>query len=677
MTHRFAVDVGGTFTDLVLYDDAVGWRVEKASTTPAAPEQGVSDVLRHVADEGLVARSPLFLHGNTVALNALLERDGARLGLLATRGFRDVLEIAHGDRGAIALDWRPSPSLVPRRRRLVVTERVAADGSVLTPLVEADVADALDTFRAADVEAIAVALLNAYANPVHELEVERQLRALGFDGEISLSHRLSRELREYERTSTTVVDAFVRPKVSGYLQRLGERLEQIDFSGHTLLASSSGGAMTVGDARQRPFETTQSGPVGGVAGAARLAADLGLESAIAADLGGTSFDACLITDGRPRLRHEGEVAGMPLQIPWVDIRSIGAGGGSLAYLDEGGLLRVGPQSAGAMPGPACYGRGGSQPTVTDAAAALGMLGRGKLAGGVALDFAAAAAALRTVGEPIGMDAEQLAQGVLEIVTAHMADALREVTIEEGRDPREATLIAFGGAGPLFATLLCDELDLVGAIVPPLAGNFSAWGLMQQDVVRGASRTVIAPLEDAALATVGSALAESFEELLRDPFEEGGEPQLEATVDLRYDSQSHTLTVPLQLAADGGLRDDAGTLASRFTEEHRRAFGHVLDGEAMRVTAVRASVRVPLPPVDLTVTDTRPASAPPEDETVAFSFRRGERCAFRLVERAHLAVGDRVAGPAILTEPTTTTYLDAGFSAEVLPTGALTIKAEER
>ena len=516
MATRLGVDVGGTFTDLIFYDDTTGEvRVSKEPTTPAAPEEGVLAAVAAAVSREQLGAAAYFLHGTTVGLNSLLTRTGAVVGLLATRGFRDVLELARGDRGdPYNLFWRQPEPLVPRRLRLPVTERIRASGEVWTEFDGEDVRAAAEIFAAEGATSVAVAFLNSYANPAHELAAEQALRAAGFDGEISLSHRISGEYREYERTSTTVIDAYVRPRMATYLRALDGRLREAGFAGETLVTRSGGGATTFAEAEARPFETIMSGPVAGAEGAGELARRLGLDEVITADVGGTSFDTCLVSGGRPQLMYEGSVEGMPVQSPWVDVRSIGAGGGSLARVDVGGLLKVGPGSAGAVPGPACYRRGGAQPTVTDAAFVLGMLGEGKLASGIELDRGLATAALEPLADRLGLTTDETARGVLTIAAANMANAIREITIERGRDPRGAVLMPFGGAGPLFGTLLARELDLREIIVPAHAGNFSAWGLLGADLTQTAARTRIIRLEGDAVEDADAVLGELFSDLGR-------------------------------------------------------------------------------------------------------------------------------------------------------------------
>jgi N-methylhydantoinase A len=670
MATRIGIDVGGTFTDLIFYDDDSGEIVVgKASTTPAAPEQGVLSLVGEIP----VDRSRLFLHGTTVGLNALLERRGATVGLLATRGFRDVLEIRRGDRADMYdLFWSPPEPLVPRRLRLPVSERILADGAIESPLAGEDVLRALELFAAEGVDSIAVAFINAYANPAHELAAEDILRSGAFEGEIALSHRVSGEYREYERTCTTVVDAFVRPRVSAYLTRLQDGLRGCGFAGELLVTRSGGGAVTFAEAHERPFETILSGPVAGANGAAVLALRLGLPRAIAADVGGTSFDTCLISDGRTPLLYEGSVVGLPLQTPWVDVRTIGAGGGSIAYVDVGGLLRVGPESAGAVPGPASYGHGGSEPTTTDAALLLGMLGSGRLASGMQLDPEPARAALAPLQARLGFDSdEDVARGIVRIATAQMADAIREITVEQGEDPRATTLIAFGGAGPMFACLLADELGISRIVIPPHAGNFSAFGLLGSDLTRTLARTRILRLADENLTAVDATLAELWSQLRAQARDDA---ELGAYLNLRYVGQEYSLTLPMPTAA-GGIEADAARIRALFESEYARSFGHTMD-EEVEIVAVRASAVTPLPELRFASAQAPPSGGAPVEERPAFSFAAGEWRTFSVIERSALGTGGELQGPAIVLEPTATTYLDTGFAARVHESGVLLIDRTE-
>jgi N-methylhydantoinase A len=663
MATRIGVDVGGTFTDLIFYDDQSGEiRVGKEPTTPAAPEQGVVRAVESKVPDDLIGHTRYFLHGTTVGLNALLERKGAIVGLLATRGFRDVLEVRRGDRDEMYnLFWSPPPPLVPRRRRLGITERIRADGSVHIPFERDDVRAAVEVFREEGVDCVAVAFLNAYANPDHELAAESALREFGFEGDISLSHRVSGEYREYERTCTTVVDAYVRPRMAVYLRALEGALGDAGMNGNLLVTRSGGGSMTFAEAEERPFETVLSGPVAGAEGAAELARALGLGDVITADVGGTSFDTALIQDGRPAVLFEGKVVGLPIQTPWVDVRSIGAGGGSIAYVDVGGLLRVGPQSAGADPGPACYGRGGTEPTVTDAALMLGMLGEGKLAGGISLDREKAGAALAPLADALGFELEQVTRGIMTITAANMANAIREITIERGQDPRRAKLMAFGGAGPLFATLLAQELDIEEIVIPPYAGNFSAWGLLGSDLTRSAARTRISTLSADSIEESNALLAELFEGLEQRSNGSSGEARREVGLDMRYAGQEHTLTIAVP-SDDGRVSAGRDEIYELFTRDYERTFALTME-EEVEIVSVRATLRTPLPRrahAQAVSNGDRRSAATVE----AYSFTRDEQLPFAVVERSALGPDAELEGPAIVIEETSTTYVDADYVARV-------------
>jgi len=674
MATRIGVDVGGTFTDLIFYDDETGEiRVGKEPTTPNAPEEGVIAAVSAAVPKDRVEAARFFLHGTTVGLNSLIERKGAKLGLLATRGFRDILEIRRGDRDDPydLFPKQPEP-LVPRHLRLPITERMRADGTVHTLLDKEDVHQATKVFMEEGVTSVAIAFLHAYANPAHELEAERALRTSGFDGEVSLSHQISGEYREYERTSTTVIDAYVRPKMNHYLQQLDTKLAGVGFAGQLLVTRSGGGAMTFNEAEARPFETILSGPVAGAEGAAELSRNLGLGDVVTADVGGTSFDTCLITDGRPQIMYEGKVEGLPVQTPWVDVRSIGAGGGSIAYVDVGALLKVGPQSAGAVPGPACYGRGGTQPTVTDAAFALGMLGEGKLASDVYLNIEMANAALRPLAEKLGFEVADVARGVLTIANANMANAIREITVERGQDPRETTLMPFGGAGPLFATLLARELEIQKLVIPSYAGNFSAWGLLGADLTQTAARTRIMRLDDDAVQEANRVIDDLFKGLVARGASRNDASEREVRLDMRYVGQEHTITVGVDNGSDGRIAVPVEAVRDAFAREYERTFGHVMD-ENFEIVAVRATVRTPLARRAAEhVRHTATTDGAARRYQNAYSFTKKEWLRFDVVDRASVDIDGVITGPAIILEETATTYLDAEFEARVHASGVLVV-----
>ncbi|MBS1677849.1 MAG: hydantoinase/oxoprolinase family protein [Actinobacteria bacterium] len=649
-----------------MVDEASGeLSVTKVRSSHPTPDTAVIAGVEQIGEGGVIPRLDYFVHGTTVGLNAVIEGRGPRLAMFATRGFRDVLEMRRSNQteDPYNLFWHPRPPLIPRALRFPIGGRISAAGEVVAPLVPEDVERALAEAADAGAEGIVVAFINAYVNPEHEREVERILRDLGYEGEVTLSHRVSREHREYERTSTATVNGFIRPHVSDYLVRLAEGLSQRGFAGTSLITRSGGGALTFAEGEQRPFETLLSGPVAGVEGAAYLGRRLDRRQIITADVGGTSFDTALVLDGRPIVKHEGEIAGMPVQTPWVDVRSIGAGGGSIASVDAGGLLRVGPRSAGSDPGPAAYGSGGTEPTVTDAAVALGMFPVADLSGEVTLDAGLAEAALRPLGDRLGLSVQEVAVGILRIAASKMADAIREITVESGEDPRTAVLVAFGGAGPLFATQLADELNLAEVVVPPFAGVFSAWGLLVTDAVQVRSQTRLLGLDDAGLAEAEAALAELYEEIAGST-EEPASPHPAtrvASLDLRYVGQEHHLTVPIEVE-DGRILADAAAIEGEFADRYLRAFGAALPAE-VEVVAVRAEIRRSLrdsSSVDATARSA--AVGAPAAQARAYSMQADDWREFQVVDRAGLAADAAVSGPALLVEGTTITYVDEGYEA---------------
>jgi N-methylhydantoinase A len=674
---RLGVDVGGTFSDLVIYDeDARRVIVAKGLSTAGNPDRGVLDLVSSAVSTGKLSEARFFLHGTTVGLNAVLERRGSVVAVLATAGFRDVLEIRRGDRlAAYDPTWRPKEPLVSRRLRLPITERVAADGTELTPLKVSDVQAAAEVLAELGVESVAISFINSYANPRHELLARDALVEAGFAGDISLSHEVSGEFREYERTSTTVIDAYVRPRVSHYLSRLEQGLAGRGFGGTGLITRCGGGALTFAEAELRPFETVMSGPVAGVVGAAELCRRLDVDTAITADVGGTSFDTCLIEDGHPTLKHEGEIDDMPVQTPWVDVRSIGAGGGSIIRSD-GGLLRVGPQSAGANPGPACYGAGGTRPTVTDAAVALGILPAGRIAGGISLDVDAAERALSSVGDEVGLSAFDTAIGAIRIVASTMADAIRSVSLGRGHDPRLATLIAYGGAGPLFATMLAEELDIDRVLIPRHPGNFSAWGLLNQDLTQSAATTAVQPLDQRGLANAEDTIGDLFTSLrARSDARLDSLPVVdEASIDLRYTGQEYCLNIPLEIDHSHRITDDADALRDRFTESYERTFGHSLTDDIQIVT-LRATQRRMLPEMAEVADSDEPAGDCSPVESPGYSFTEARRRPVFARERKTLTAGEDLSGPLIITEPTATTYLDSGWRAAAMGDGTLLVERQ--
>jgi len=661
MASRIGVDIGGTFTDFIVYDES-GNKViiDKIPTTPQSPEKAVVEVIKRNLSRKELEKIDFFLHGTTVGLNSLLERKGSKVGLLCTKGFRDILEIRRGDRDEMYnLFWQPAPPLVPRFLRLEIEERLFANGNVHKKINTEQVKDACNKFIKEKVDSVAIAFINSYTNKDHEILASKILIESGFKGQISLSSMVSGEYREYERTTTTVIDAFVKTRMSNYLNSLKKNLNELGYKGTFLVTRSGSGSMTFDEAEDRPFETIMSGPVAGAEGAGELSRKLNNTNMVTADVGGTSFDTCLIINGRPQIQFEGKILGLPVQSPWVDVRSIGAGGGSIAYLDEGSLIRSGPQSAGAVPGPACYDKGGIQPTTTDAAFYLGMLGEGKLASGLQLNKSLAEKALNSVGSQIGMSAFDAAKGILKIGSANMADAIREITIEQGIDPRELKLLAFGGAGPLMSNLIANELDIKEIIVPPYSGNFSAWGLLGADLLQMNARTKILRLSDEAISECNDILKELFKELeQRQKIDFSTSSQIkEIALDMRWMGQEHTITLKLEDEKDGNISMDTETLKNKFMEEYQKTFGSKLD-TVIEIVSTRASLRVQLPRKSESGKIDEVGIEVSNNQIECYSFTEDKKIQFDLVARSK--IDSKVSGPLIIIESTAITYVDINY-----------------
>lgn len=661
MASRIGVDIGGTFTDFIVYDES-GNKViiDKIPTTPQSPEKAVVEVIKRNLSRKELEKIDFFLHGTTVGLNSLLERKGSKVGLLCTKGFRDILEIRRGDRDEMYnLFWQPAPPLVPRFLRLEIEERLFANGNVHKKINTEQVKDACNKFIKEKVDSVAIAFINSYTNKDHEILASKILIESGFKGQISLSSMVSGEYREYERTTTTVIDAFVKTRMSNYLNSLKKNLNELGYKGTFLVTRSGSGSMTFDEAEDRPFETIMSGPVAGAEGAGELSRKLNNTNMVTADVGGTSFDTCLIINGRPQIQFEGKILGLPVQSPWVDVRSIGAGGGSIAYLDEGSLIRSGPQSAGAVPGPACYDKGGIQPTTTDAAFYLGMLGEGKLASGLQLNKSLAEKALNSVGSQIGMSAFDAAKGILKIGSANMADAIREITIEQGIDPRELKLLAFGGAGPLMSNLIANELDIKEIIVPPYSGNFSAWGLLGADLLQMNARTKILRLSDEAISECNDILKELFKELeQRQKIDFSTSSQIkEIALDMRWMGQEHTITLKLEDEKDGNISMDTETLKNKFMEEYQKTFGSKLD-TVIEIVSTRASLRVQLPRKSESGKIDEVGIEVSNSQIECYSFTEDKKIQFDLVARSK--IDSKVSGPLIIIESTAITYVDINY-----------------
>ncbi|HEX2174154.1 MAG TPA: hydantoinase/oxoprolinase family protein, partial [Dehalococcoidia bacterium] len=586
------VDVGGTFTDLVLYDEA--GRTLATAKTPTTPDDPSRGILAGLETLGVDLRQVTrFVHGTTIATNTVLEEKGATVSLLTTRGHRDAIEVGRGDRPILYNIRAPKfVPLVPRRRRHETDERTLYDGTVLRPVDPASVDEFAERARADGSTAVAVGFLHSYANPANERAAADRLADLLPGVPISLSSEVLPEFREYERFSTTVLNAYVAPVVDRYLERLEAGLRERGCRAELGVMTSSGGIVTADRARRLPVNLLLSGPAGGVAAAQFRAGQAGQGDVITYDMGGTSTDVCLIQAGQPAMTAEAKIGGRPNRTLQIEIHSIGSGGGSIAWIDAGRILNVGPQSAGAEPGPACYGRGGTEPTVTDANLLLGRIEAGRrLGGAIALQAEPARAAVGRLADVFGLGLEEAAEGILRIAVAQMVSAIKAVSIQRGHDPRDFALLAYGGAGPMHANLIAAELEMPRVIIPLAPGNFSALGVLAADLRHNYVETLLSPTRETSPETVRTALARLTDRGRQQLTADGVRPEdarFELSVGLRYRGQLFEIDAPVA----PGLTD-LGPVERAFYALHESRYGHSVDAET-EIVNVRLSAFGSLP-----------------------------------------------------------------------------------
>ena len=665
MSVRVGVDTGGTFTDLVLFDEDTGeLRMTKVLSTPSKPSRAVFDSF---AKAGLDTHDvAYFVHGTTVATNALIERKGAEVALLTTDGFRDILRIQRVTRpNHFDLHWVKPRHFVPRSRCVGVPERVLRDGSVLVPLDEQRLREEIERLRdSGEVAAVAVSYLFSFVNPEHELRTRELVEELWPGALVSLSHEVLPRWREYERTSTTVLDAYLKPLMHDYMTGLEEECERGGI-GQLLVLRSNGGVMSADKAREQPVALVRSGPSGGIMATSALGKAVGLGDLIACDMGGTSFEACLLPASEPAFTNLEELEyGVPIALTMVDARAIGAGGGSLAWVDAAGILKVGPQSAGADPGPACYGRGGAEATVTDANVHLGRLTADfLLAGDLALDAEAAARALEPLAERLGLSRERIAQGIVDVANNNMAQALRLVSTDRGYDTRGSTLVAYGGAGPLHACELARALQIQTVLVPRYPGAFSAFGALLADTRFDYTQTSWMRLRQLDLERANELFAalerRALEDFRREGFTEA--PRLVRSIDVRYVGQNWELTV----AMPGGelTRADFEQAAETFGEEHERFYGYSIPGEELELLTFNVAAVGTRHTVELPRIETGSLPDPIARRPVIFTAEDGpvETAVYR---RESLPAGVELEGPAIVGQVDATTLLPPGAVARI-------------
>ena len=650
---RLGVDVGGTFTDLVALSDG-DLVTAKVPSTPQDQSEGVMNAIEssEVEPDAVTALA----HGMTVATNALLERRGARTALVTTEGFRDVLEIARQDRPSLYdLSQDRPPPLVPRELRFTVRERMGSEGEI-TALDEESLEEAISAVREAEVEAVAVCFLFAFLHPEHEQRVGEALREALPDVHVSLSSEVLPEFREYERFSTTTADAYLAPRLAAYLKNLAGEVEEAGTPS-PLVMQSSGGVIELEVAARGAAACVLSGPAGGVVGAAYVAKASGYQNLLTFDMGGTSSDVATILNGEALTTTEAAIAGVPIKLPMVDVHTVSAGGGSIAWVDAGGALRVGPHSAGADPGPAAYGIGGEDTTVTDANLFLGYLqDEATLGGEVTLSRERSEEALKRIGAELGMDPLDVALGVVQVANTEMVGALRVISVEKGLDPREFALVAFGGAGPLHACSLAEELGMQTVLVPRASGVLSALGLAVSDLRRDYVTPLLSDLDDIKT----SRLEDAFEDMESTAADHLDSPEFHRRADLRYAGQSFELMV------DAG---DLGELAERFHATHERRYGYRMEEDTVELVNLRLTATVPVE---------KPELREPEPEGDVETGRReanfdGEWREVPVLERDRMGAGSEVEGPAVVEFAESTCVVRPGWRGAVDEVGNLILE----
>lgn len=673
---RVAVDIGGTFTDLQILDEATGATfAAKTPTTPDDPSEGLLTGIRAAAAQfgfGLGDITAL-MHGTTIATNAVLQRRLAVGALITTEGFEDVLEIGrHFRRDVYANKAERRSILVPRARRYTVRERMRVGGVIETPLDESSVKAVAAKLKEAGVKAVAVSLLHAYANPAHEQRVAEILADAAPGIDVSLSHEVSPEIREFERTSTTVLNALLIPVVRGYLERLRSRLADAGFRAPVYLVQSNGGVTTPETAARQPARLLLSGPSGGALAAETIARRIGMPNLVAVDMGGTSYDVSIVNDGRIRLIQEGVVDGLPVRLPMIEIRTIGAGGGSIARVESNGRLRVGPESAGAKPGPVCYARGGTEPTVTDANVVLGRIDpQFFLGGAMRLDAGGAKRAVEArVAEPLKLGTEIAAEGIAAVAVSQMAGAIRLSLFEKGLDPEDFTLLSFGGASGLHA---CDTADAMGinrVVLPRDPGTLSAWGMLYSDIVHSLTRSRLMKADASCRPMLDSLCRELQDEgravLTRDGVATEAQA-LPLALDMRYPGQAYEIQVPLSSP------EDLARSVAEFHALHMKQYAHAEEHVIPEIVAVRlaATGRLAKP-----VERTAALGTFGETKESRRVFVAGHWRDTTIMVRKAIAVGARLDGPLIIEEEHATHYVPPGWELTCAPTGDLIVNRRE-
>jgi N-methylhydantoinase A len=672
------VDVGGTFTDLFLFDEATkSFRTAKVSSSRGDEAAGLVHGLRALGSAEAIGS---IVHGTTVGTNALLERRGPKIGVITTRGFRDVLEMRRRDRRRTWGLWGDFTPIADRDLRLEVDERTLADGSVRAPVDDAAVRAAALTLREGGAQALAIIFINAYANPENEARALAAARAVWPNEHVCVSHQVLPEIREFERASTTALNAYLQPVVGAYLERLDRALAEQRFAGHFHIVQSNGGVMSTETARALPVRTALSGPAAGVIAGAAIARAAGYHNVITCDLGGTSFDVSVVAGGRTALAAQTTVDfGLVIRTPMVEITTIGAGGGSIAAVDRGGLLQVGPESAGSVPGPACYGRGNSRPTLTDAQVVLGRINAERPIGETRLDVAAAQAAIAAhVGAPLGLDLMQAAEAIVRVAEARMAGAIRLVSIERGHDPAKFAAMPFGGGGALHASALIKEIGLQCAVIPRFPGITSALGCVIADLRHDQVQTVnlaVDGLDAAALDRRMVAAGEQARAVVARAGMAVERIDVVYELDMHYLGQTHTVAVPLPVTLhDSTTGVSAPVVRAAFETAYAAAFSRLLPGIPVRIVSLRTAAVGRRPAFDLAVL------APAPNASLAAASRGTRPVWFdggwhdaQVWQRLELPAGAVIAAPAVLEQPDATAFIEPGLRGRVDALGNLIVE----
>ena len=678
---RLAIDVGGTFIDFVLLDEATGAvTLEKEpSLKGELTERIFEGVGRLEVDIGALE---MVIHGSTVVINTILQEVGSKVGLITTQGFRDVLSLGRGNRPEVYnLLYKPPPPLIPRYLRYEVPERLDHRGEVITALDEDATGRVVEQLKARGVKGIGVCFLHSYANPDHERAVRRIANEVFPEAYVSISSDITGEFREFERTSTVALNSYVMAPVAAYLTELEERLTELGFKGSLNVIQSTGGLTSSEEARRMPIRTLESGPAGGVIGAVGLGSQIGEPNLIATDVGGTSFDVALIMDGRPFEKSETYVNGRPVLQPTIDITSVGAGGGSIAWLDDSGAFRVGPLSAEVDPGPVCFGKGGTEPTVTDAHLVLGRINSENFLGQrIKMDMAGARKAIQEkIADPLNLSLEDTAYGITHLANTNMIHAIRRVTIERGHDPRDFTMLSYGGGGGLFAGSLAKEMEIGKAIIPMNPAVFSAWGILNSDFWEDVVRTSVVPTADLSAEQLLAMFAE-LSEVGVAKLANSGLPTEGArfirVVDMRYEGQEHTVKVPLP-SVDELTEQGMPLLQSLFDQLHERAYAHASPGTPTELVNMHLSavVESSKPAVSKISSGSGDGSAALQASRPVYFRDAGGEVDCPVYERDKLGAGDGFPGPAIIEEWNTTAIVHPGQRLLVDAYGNLIITQE--